>query len=76
MDNFYISYLCVQTSLLIRESEIKNFKNVLNAGLLMLFANYWYVVLVKAFFVKSWANTKTTHGFQIPSLQEDTSKLA
>ena len=66
----------LQTSLLIRESEIKNFKNVLNAGLLMLFANYWYVVLVKAFFVKSWANTKTTHGFQIPSLQEATSKLA
>jgi len=27
------------------------------------FSQYWYVTLIKAFFVKSWANTKTTHGF-------------
>lgn len=33
----------------------------------MLFAHYWYVVLIKAFFVKSWANTKTMHGFDIPT---------
>jgi cellulose synthase/poly-beta-1,6-N-acetylglucosamine synthase-like glycosyltransferase len=56
----------LQTSLVLREPEIRNFKNILCAALLMLFANYWYIVLVKAFFVKGWANTKTIHGFEKP----------
>jgi biofilm PGA synthesis N-glycosyltransferase PgaC len=56
----------LQLSLLRHEPEIKNFKNVLYAAFFMFFANYWYIVLIKAFFVKSWANTKTTHGFERP----------
>jgi cellulose synthase/poly-beta-1,6-N-acetylglucosamine synthase-like glycosyltransferase len=56
----------LQTSLVLREPEIRNFKNILCTALLMLFANYWYIVLVKAFFVKGWANTKTIHGFEKP----------
>jgi len=31
------------------------------------FALYFFVTLIKAFTIKSWANTKTTHGFMKPS---------
>jgi cellulose synthase/poly-beta-1,6-N-acetylglucosamine synthase-like glycosyltransferase len=31
--------------------------------LLIPFSHYWFVTFIKAFTVKSWANTKTTHGF-------------
>jgi len=31
--------------------------------LLIPFSHYWFVTFMKAFTVKSWANTKTTHGF-------------
>ncbi|MCI0558681.1 MAG: glycosyltransferase family 2 protein [Nitrososphaera sp.] len=27
------------------------------------FSHYWFVTFIKAFSIKSWANTKTTHGF-------------
>jgi cellulose synthase/poly-beta-1,6-N-acetylglucosamine synthase-like glycosyltransferase len=27
------------------------------------FSHYWFVTFIKAFFVKSWADTKTAHGF-------------
>jgi cellulose synthase/poly-beta-1,6-N-acetylglucosamine synthase-like glycosyltransferase len=46
------------------DPEIKSFKNILYAVLLSPFSNYWYIVLVKAFFVKGWGATKTTHGFE------------
>jgi cellulose synthase/poly-beta-1,6-N-acetylglucosamine synthase-like glycosyltransferase len=61
------STFIMQVSFLRYEPETKNFKNVLYSALLMLFAHYWYVVLIKAFFVKSWANTKTMHGFDTPT---------
>jgi cellulose synthase/poly-beta-1,6-N-acetylglucosamine synthase-like glycosyltransferase len=31
--------------------------------LLIPFSHYWFVTFIKAFTVKSWATTKTTHGF-------------
>jgi poly-beta-1,6-N-acetyl-D-glucosamine synthase len=34
-------------------------------ALLVPFSNYWYATLARAFFVKSWANTKTTHGYYV-----------
>jgi cellulose synthase/poly-beta-1,6-N-acetylglucosamine synthase-like glycosyltransferase len=34
------------------------------------FSNYYMVISLKAFFVKSWADTKTTHGF---AMKEETS---
>ena len=46
-------------------NDTRNFKSILHSLLLAPFSNYWYIVLVKAFFVKSWANTKTPHGFQV-----------
>jgi cellulose synthase/poly-beta-1,6-N-acetylglucosamine synthase-like glycosyltransferase len=62
-----LSTFVMQVSFLRCELETKNFKNVLYSALLVLFAHYWYVVIIKAFFVKSWANTKTMHGFDIPT---------
>ncbi|MRN41125.1 MAG: glycosyltransferase [Nitrosopumilales archaeon] len=62
-----ISIFVLQVLLLKREPEIKRFKNVFYAAFLILFSNYWYVVFIKAFFVKSWANTKTIHGFDMPA---------
>jgi cellulose synthase/poly-beta-1,6-N-acetylglucosamine synthase-like glycosyltransferase len=46
-------------------------RNIRNAALLIPFSNYWYVCLVKAFFVKSWASTKTKHGYEVVSSFEN-----
>jgi cellulose synthase/poly-beta-1,6-N-acetylglucosamine synthase-like glycosyltransferase len=53
----------VQTLVLIRDFKLQGLKYVGHSLLLVVFAHYWYVTLIKSFFVKSWANTKTTHGF-------------
>jgi cellulose synthase/poly-beta-1,6-N-acetylglucosamine synthase-like glycosyltransferase len=57
----------LQVSFIAREPQIRGLKNIALAALLIPFTNYWYAVLIRAFFVKSWANTKTIHGFEIPS---------
>ena len=41
----------------------KGLKYSLYLPLYNAFSHYWFVTFSKAFFVKSWANTKTTHGF-------------
>jgi cellulose synthase/poly-beta-1,6-N-acetylglucosamine synthase-like glycosyltransferase len=41
----------------------RTIRDVLQTAVLIPFSHYWYVVLIKSFFVKSWANTKTPHGF-------------
>ncbi len=56
------SYL-LQLVVLLRQDGMSALKKVLILFILPPFSVYWYVVLVKAFFVKSWASTKTTHGF-------------
>lgn len=54
----------IQTIVLIRDFGIKGgMKYVIQSGLLVIFTQYWQVTLIKAFFVKSWADTKTQHGF-------------
>lgn len=54
----------IQTIILIRDFGIKGgMKYVIQSGLLVIFTQYWQVTLIKAFFVKSWADTKTRHGF-------------
>ena len=55
----------LQVSFIAREPKIRGLKNIALAALLIPFTNYWYAVLIRAIFVKSWANTKTTHGFEI-----------
>ena len=44
-------------------------RNIIHAAFLIPFSNYWYVCLIKAFFVKSWDNTKTRHGYEVSSFQ-------
>lgn len=54
-------------TLLRYDAKINNFRHFLYSLFLTPFSTYWYVVLVKSFFVKSWATTKTVHGFRTPS---------
>jgi hypothetical protein len=42
----------------------------------LLFSQYFLVVTVKGFFVKSWGNTKTMHGFTVETdMQEILSEV-
>jgi len=58
-------------TLLRYEPKINNLRHGLYSLFLTPFSTYWYVVLVKAFFVKSWSTTKTVHGFATPSSVDD-----
>jgi len=60
----YLSYVAI---ILMGEHEFRSFKNILYAAMLIPFSYYWYVCFLKAFFVKSWGNTKTPHGFSTPN---------
>lgn len=66
---FSLATFILHISFLRYELETKNFNNVLYVALLFLFGHYWFVVMIKAFFVKSWANTKTVHGFVVPEIK-------
>jgi len=56
------SYL-LQLSILVKQNGEKGFDYAGFLALSAIFSHYWYVTLIKAFFVKSWSNTKTTHGY-------------
>jgi cellulose synthase/poly-beta-1,6-N-acetylglucosamine synthase-like glycosyltransferase len=58
-------------TLLRYKKEINNFRYALYSLTLTPFSTYWYVVLIRSFFVKGWASTKTLHGFVTPSLGHD-----
>jgi cellulose synthase/poly-beta-1,6-N-acetylglucosamine synthase-like glycosyltransferase len=53
----------LQAGVLYKQYGIKGLKRALYLPLYNAFSHYWFVSFSKAFFVKSWANTKTTHGF-------------
>ena len=53
----------MQLAVLITDSGVRGFRYVLHVALLSAFSHYWYVSLIKSLSVKSWAQTKTTHGF-------------
>jgi cellulose synthase/poly-beta-1,6-N-acetylglucosamine synthase-like glycosyltransferase len=53
----------LQAGVLYKQYGIKGLKRALYLPLYSAFSHYWFVSFSKAFFVKSWANTKTTHGF-------------
>jgi len=57
-------------TLLQYKKEINNLTNAGYSLFLTPFSTYWYVVLVKSFFVKSWSNTKTIHGFEAPTSKQ------
>jgi cellulose synthase/poly-beta-1,6-N-acetylglucosamine synthase-like glycosyltransferase len=53
----------LQCLVLYKQYGMKGLKYALYLPLYNAFSHYWFVTFSKAFFVKSWANTKTTHGF-------------
>ena len=57
-------------TLLKYNKEINNVRNGLYSLLLTPFSNYWYIVLIRSFSVKSWSNTKTPHGFEHTAKKE------
>ena len=53
------------TAVLYRGYGSKGLQYAALLPLYLAFSNYYFVVSIKAFFVKSWAETKTTHGFVV-----------
>ncbi|HEV8405071.1 MAG TPA: glycosyltransferase [Nitrososphaera sp.] len=53
----------LQAAVLIKEYGRRGFVYATQIPALTPFSHYWFVSFLKAFTVKSWANTKTTHGF-------------
>jgi cellulose synthase/poly-beta-1,6-N-acetylglucosamine synthase-like glycosyltransferase len=53
----------LQFLIAVRDIGIHSIKYALNLAIILPFSQYWYICLIKSFFVKSWANNKTVHGF-------------
>ena len=53
----------LQAAVLYKQYGLKGLKRALYLPIYNAFSHYWFVSFTKAFFVKSWASTKTTHGF-------------
>jgi cellulose synthase/poly-beta-1,6-N-acetylglucosamine synthase-like glycosyltransferase len=57
-----VSYF-LQLAILIKHQKLEGLRHAGHLAISPPFSQYWYVTLIKAFFVKSWASTKTTHGY-------------
>ncbi|HJS81834.1 MAG TPA: hypothetical protein VJ742_03270, partial [Nitrososphaera sp.] len=53
----------LQAAVLVKQYRAKGILYAMQLILLIPFSHYWFVTFIKAFSVKSWASTKTTHGF-------------
>lgn len=53
----------LQAAVLLREYGWRGLVYAAQIPALVPFSHYWFVTFLKAFGVKSWADTKTTHGF-------------
>jgi cellulose synthase/poly-beta-1,6-N-acetylglucosamine synthase-like glycosyltransferase len=53
----------LQAAVLIKEYGWRGFAYAAQIPLFLPFSQYWFVSFVRAFTIKSWASTKTTHGF-------------
>lgn len=53
----------LQFLIALRDIGFHNIRYALNLVMVLPFAQYWYICLIKSFFVKSWADNKTVHGF-------------
>jgi poly-beta-1,6-N-acetyl-D-glucosamine synthase len=53
----------LEAAVLVKEYGRRGFVYAAQIPALTPFSHYWFVSFLKAFTVKSWANTKTTHGF-------------
>jgi hypothetical protein len=53
----------LQAAVLAKEYGRKGIVYAVGLPALTPFSHYWFAAFIKAFTVRSWANTKTTHGF-------------
>ena len=53
----------LQLAIYVKQNGLKGLRIAGYLALTGVFSHYWYVTLIKAFFVNSWSNTKTTHGY-------------
>ena len=53
----------LQATVLVREYGRRGFVYAVQIPLFLPFSQYWFVSFIRAFTIKSWASTKTTHGF-------------
>jgi cellulose synthase/poly-beta-1,6-N-acetylglucosamine synthase-like glycosyltransferase len=58
--NYLLQMIC-----LVQNYGLKGLQDAGYVALLIPFSHYWYATLARAFFVKSWASTKSTHGYVI-----------
>jgi cellulose synthase/poly-beta-1,6-N-acetylglucosamine synthase-like glycosyltransferase len=59
----YGSMTLLQAMVLTRQYGRAGLRYALLLPIFIGFSNYWLAAAMKSFFVKSWGNTKTTHGF-------------
>lgn len=65
-----ISIFALQGIVLISEHGIRGMKYIPYLPIYNVFSQYSFVTYVKAFFVRSWGNTKTEHGFTTDSKKQ------
>jgi cellulose synthase/poly-beta-1,6-N-acetylglucosamine synthase-like glycosyltransferase len=53
----------LQSAVLVKEYGWRGFVYAVQIPLFLPFSLYWFVSFIRAFTIKSWATTKTTHGF-------------
>jgi cellulose synthase/poly-beta-1,6-N-acetylglucosamine synthase-like glycosyltransferase len=53
----------LQATVLVKEYGWRGLVYAVQIPLFLPFSHYWFVSFIRAFTVKSWASTKTTHGF-------------
>jgi cellulose synthase/poly-beta-1,6-N-acetylglucosamine synthase-like glycosyltransferase len=53
----------LQTAVLVKEYGRRGFVYAVQIPIFLPFSQYWFVCFIRAFTIKSWASTKTTHGF-------------
>jgi cellulose synthase/poly-beta-1,6-N-acetylglucosamine synthase-like glycosyltransferase len=59
----YGSMIILQAMVLAKQYGLAGLRYSLLLPIFLGFSNYWLAAAMKSFFVKSWGNTKTTHGF-------------
>ena len=57
------SLFVLQAAVLVKEYGRRGFAYAIQIPLFWPFSLYWFVTFIRAFTIKSWASTKTTHGF-------------
>jgi cellulose synthase/poly-beta-1,6-N-acetylglucosamine synthase-like glycosyltransferase len=53
----------LQAAVLVKEYGWRGFGYAIQIPLFLPFSHYWFVSFIRAFTIKSWASTKTAHGF-------------